>query len=135
MMDYHNDGISKMLYAMIAVYMLTALEIKTRTSTGQWHQGTVLSISLNMVLFTVHLFPSEEFICLGVGMPLCICTQCMSFCCSSIPLCKMVTKTSISISYSIGLLVMNSASFLSFEKWLSSHFKKRNIFTEYLISD
>ena len=30
---------------------------------------------------------------------------------------------------------MNSASFLSFEKWLSSHFKKRNIFTEYLISD
>lgn len=51
MMDYHNDGISKMLYAMIAVYMLTALEIKTRTSTGQWHQGWLPGVADTCVEF------------------------------------------------------------------------------------
>ena len=39
MRDNNNDGFSKMLYAVIPVYMLTALEIKTRRSTGQRHQG------------------------------------------------------------------------------------------------
>ena len=39
MRDNNNDGFSKMLHAMIPVCILTVLEIKTRTSTGQWHQG------------------------------------------------------------------------------------------------
>lgn len=62
MMDYHNDGISKMLYAMIAVYMLTALEIKTRTSTGQWHQGWLPGVADTCVAFDVAFIHRDKYL-------------------------------------------------------------------------